>query len=290
MARPKNAVTEYEECTSYRDKLQVLIDIHVQRGDPPAGCATAVDQVGLMTAAIKLIQELGNDHLLPRFMEQSSSGINSGDLAQMPFLVEVMQEVVDGHLLRKFIDLAEAEQESGHLPDWPNTIRQTLILLSHPPRYDLARTIFIKPVWAAEEPIDYDNGVPILAAYERNDRYWVWCSWCADFHIHGPCDGHCGAHCLPDSDSPYRTTGYILRRVGAFGQIARRRGSISLKRRFEIFRRDDYRCRICGASADDGATLEVDHKVPVSAGGGDDDENLWTACYDCNRGKGDSPL
>lgn len=65
-------------------------------------------------------------------------------------------------------------------------------------------------------------------------------------------------------------------------------GRISLKPgiRFNIFKRDHYRCQICGRTAQDGAILEVDHKHPVILGGKDDIENLWVLCFECNRGKG----
>ena len=55
--------------------------------------------------------------------------------------------------------------------------------------------------------------------------------------------------------------------------------------RIEILKRDGYRCRICGRSAQDGVKLEVDHIVPVSKGGKTVASNLQTLCWDCNRGK-----
>ena len=55
--------------------------------------------------------------------------------------------------------------------------------------------------------------------------------------------------------------------------------------RFDILKRDGYRCQICGRTAAEGARLEVDHKVPVAAGGLTVPENLWTLCHDCNNGK-----
>lgn len=61
---------------------------------------------------------------------------------------------------------------------------------------------------------------------------------------------------------------------------------ISVTQRFAIFKRDSYRCRICRASAENGAELEVDHRVPVARGGTNAEENLWTLCFACNRGKG----
>lgn len=53
--------------------------------------------------------------------------------------------------------------------------------------------------------------------------------------------------------------------------------------RERIFFRDNYTCAYCGAF---GVHLECDHIHPLSRGGGNDDENLTTACYLCNRSKG----
>lgn len=61
--------------------------------------------------------------------------------------------------------------------------------------------------------------------------------------------------------------------------------AVSKRVRYEVLRRDGHRCRYCGATPDDGATLTVDHVVPVSLGGGDDPSNLVAACRDCNAGK-----
>jgi 5-methylcytosine-specific restriction endonuclease McrA len=63
------------------------------------------------------------------------------------------------------------------------------------------------------------------------------------------------------------------------------RTPISKKKRFEILRSDAYRCQICGKSANDGVKLEVDHKLAVARGGGNEDGNLWTLCFACNSGK-----
>lgn len=61
--------------------------------------------------------------------------------------------------------------------------------------------------------------------------------------------------------------------------------SVKSKRlRFEILKRDGFRCRYCGASAA-STILHVDHVVPESAGGDDEPENLVTACSVCNGGK-----
>lgn len=55
--------------------------------------------------------------------------------------------------------------------------------------------------------------------------------------------------------------------------------------RFAILKRDNYRCRMCGATART-AELEVDHITPRIKGGTNDPSNLWVLCFDCNRGKG----
>lgn len=58
----------------------------------------------------------------------------------------------------------------------------------------------------------------------------------------------------------------------------------SLRTRFEIIRRDGFKCYYCGASAHDGK-LTVDHVVPVSLGGITDPSNMVAACGECNIGK-----
>jgi HNH endonuclease len=67
-------------------------------------------------------------------------------------------------------------------------------------------------------------------------------------------------------------------------------GALRPSQRFAIIRRDGYRCRMCGAQSEDGAQLEVDHKIPRARGGTNDPSNLWTLCFTCNRGKGINDL
>lgn len=64
---------------------------------------------------------------------------------------------------------------------------------------------------------------------------------------------------------------------------------ISKSLRFEILARDGFRCRYCGASAQDAA-MHVDHVLPRSLGGRDDAANLVAACADCNHGKSDRKI
>ena len=65
------------------------------------------------------------------------------------------------------------------------------------------------------------------------------------------------------------------------------RGKVSNRMRFSIYKRDGYRCRICGRS---GAfnDLEIDHIRPIAKGGKTTYDNLQTLCRRCNKRKGDS--
>lgn len=69
------------------------------------------------------------------------------------------------------------------------------------------------------------------------------------------------------------------------------RSQMSPGLRFKVLKRDHYRCCICGRSQkEDGVKLEVDHKIPVSKGGKTEMNNLWTLCFECNRGKSNKEL
>lgn len=59
--------------------------------------------------------------------------------------------------------------------------------------------------------------------------------------------------------------------------------------RFNIFKRDFFKCQYCG-STPPSVVLEVDHIIPVSKGGDNNELNLITSCFDCNRGKRDTLL
>ena len=67
----------------------------------------------------------------------------------------------------------------------------------------------------------------------------------------------------------------------------RARSQMTDKLRYTILKRDGFRCRLCGRSADDGVKLHVDHIIPVSKGGETTPDNLRTLCDECNQGKGD---
>lgn len=65
--------------------------------------------------------------------------------------------------------------------------------------------------------------------------------------------------------------------------------SLTKKKRFRIFKRDNFTCMYCGRRPPH-VTLEVDHIKPVCEGGTDDLANLITSCFECNRGKSGESL
>jgi hypothetical protein len=62
--------------------------------------------------------------------------------------------------------------------------------------------------------------------------------------------------------------------------------AISTKKRFKILERDKFTCQYCGRKAPE-VVLHIDHIQPIAQQGKSDDNNLITACQDCNLGKKD---
>jgi len=67
---------------------------------------------------------------------------------------------------------------------------------------------------------------------------------------------------------------------------AEEREKMTSQLRYQIIKRDGYRCRACGFAVQDGARLHVDHIVAVANGGKTKPDNLQTLCASCNIGKG----
>lgn len=57
--------------------------------------------------------------------------------------------------------------------------------------------------------------------------------------------------------------------------------------RYDILKRDGFKCVLCGRTVADGAKLHVDHIKPISKGGQTVASNLRTLCDKCNFGKSD---
>ena len=70
-------------------------------------------------------------------------------------------------------------------------------------------------------------------------------------------------------------------------RIQEERAKMTDSMRYNILRRDNFRCQICGSTASDGVKLHVDHIIPVSKGGKTIESNLRTLCDRCNLGKSD---
>lgn len=67
------------------------------------------------------------------------------------------------------------------------------------------------------------------------------------------------------------------------------RRPLSTKTRFEVFKRDGFKCQYCGA-VPPNVILQVDHIVAVTKGGLNSMDNLVTCCQTCNIGKGNKDL
>jgi len=67
------------------------------------------------------------------------------------------------------------------------------------------------------------------------------------------------------------------------------RKPISKTLRFEVFKRDSFKCQYCGAEAPN-VLLHIDHIKPVAGGGTNELMNLITSCMPCNLGKRAVPL
>jgi hypothetical protein len=70
---------------------------------------------------------------------------------------------------------------------------------------------------------------------------------------------------------------------------------VTAPQRARILLRNGYTCQVCGSGAGDPHPLDptkklrlhIDHVVPVSKGGTDDDSNLRVLCSACNEGRKD---
>lgn len=85
----------------------------------------------------------------------------------------------------------------------------------------------------------------------------------------------------------FRVSTDLERRKRDIAEMRRALGDEWRLMRKQVFERDNYTCKYCGQK--DGL-LEIDHVVPRSRNGGDDIDNLVTACFPCNRAKGAKTL
>lgn len=117
---------------------------------------------------------------------------------------------------------------------------------------------------------------PVIFAVQEKQGLKFWCMFCSAIHYHSPGEGPRVAHCF--KETPYSENGYFLKLRQGIGFISKRL-------RFKILTRDKFKCVYCGAGPTD-TKLHIDHKIAKSNGGSDFEENLVTACLECNLGKG----
>lgn len=66
--------------------------------------------------------------------------------------------------------------------------------------------------------------------------------------------------------------------------VKKQRSKMNLRLRFEVLKRDKFKCKSCGKNASQ-IELVIDHIIPVSKGGLTEISNLQCLCVDCNSGK-----
>lgn len=67
----------------------------------------------------------------------------------------------------------------------------------------------------------------------------------------------------------------------AYKEFKRKKTQTTIKLRYFVLNRDNFKCKLCG----DNYLLEVDHIIPLHAGGKSEPDNLQTLCQRCNQGK-----
>ena len=99
--------------------------------------------------------------------------------------------------------------------------------------------------------------------------------------------GYCGKSKIVTIEENLQavTVGRAKKRIYRGAALQRKKMTQSM--RYDVLKRDNFRCTICGRGQEDGVKLHVDHIRPVSKGGKTVMENLRTLCSDCNLGKRD---
>jgi uncharacterized protein YozE (UPF0346 family) len=133
---------------------------------------------------------------------------------------------------------------------------------------DLARDMIDDHSWPSEEDVIrmHDHLLSFHACIEAHQALdEAWSIFTKQKNLHW--------FFLEDDDEIEITTTIVVR------------PSITPTVRFNVFKRDNYRCKMCGRDVSDGVKLEVDHIIARANGGSNEDDNLWTLCFECNRGK-----
>ena len=133
----------------------------------------------------------------------------------------------------------------------------------------------------------------------KNNQKNLGCRGVSETHISAKCYE---MECL-DCSHKYLANGcdVWLRKCPACGVTKPRKASVAVqtkrstrvisdKLRYQVLKRDNFKCCACGASPakDPAVELHIDHIIPWSKGGETIPQNLQTLCSRCNIGKSDS--
>lgn len=124
--------------------------------------------------------------------------------------------------------------------------------------------------WADQDGEWYFNISKLSKAVEEEEDFIASALW----RLH-----ECGALYLRASSVllAYEETGFL-----GVPHKGHNRAPIAVEKRSRIFARDNHACTYCGSTE----RLSIDHIVPISREGTDEDDNLTTACRACNSQKG----
>jgi len=91
-----------------------------------------------------------------------------------------------------------------------------------------------------------------------------------------------------DIENLNRFIEYLSENIKFKKSVAGQRALLTSALRKEIFQRDGYACKLCGASIEKepNLLLEIDHIIPLAKGGLTTRNNLQVLCWRCNRKKG----
>jgi len=158
---------------------------------------------------------------------------------------------------------------------WNKALAAAGLELSHRYRVPAAELLEnLERVWHSlgRQPASSDMVRP-LSAFSTgpyNARFGGWRAALKEFVAWANSRGEAPAEAAPGAEPPRRpprTAGPALR--------------------LAVFKRDHYRCTVCGRSPATDSTVELhlDHRIPWSLGGETTMENLATLCRQCNRRK-----
>src|SRR3990167_10933471 len=117
---------------------------------------------------------------------------------------------------------------------------------------------------------------PKTALYQHN------CNWCGPAFSGSMDKTYCSDACRLNAWRERQRGPSLDRPITAKQTLPIAWGSV----RFHVLHRDGFKCRYCGRGANENVVLHVDHFNPRANGGGNEIDNLVTACAECNLGKG----